>query len=130
MIENDLFLFHQPLAIDSYVDRSTEEKELKRKLEKLTSSITEKAVSTDEENAGKKNEESKPVMDSSNDDLPPDAKKVLSSVSYGGLYSPFNKALFRQPPYNVTYFPVKSHSLTPHRQRHFVFSENVWTKKA
>ncbi|XP_058040797.1 melanophilin isoform X5 [Ahaetulla prasina] len=66
----------KPLAIDSYIDRSTEEKELKKKLEELTSSITEKAVSTDEENAGKKNEESKPEMDSSNDDLPPDAKKV------------------------------------------------------
>ncbi|XP_032069883.1 melanophilin isoform X2 [Thamnophis elegans] len=65
-----------PLAIDSYKDHSTEEKELKRKLEELTSSITEKAVSTDEENAGKKTEESKPEIDSSNDDLPPDAKKV------------------------------------------------------
>lgn len=84
----------------------------------MTSSITEKAVSTDEENAGKKTEESKPEMDSSNDDLPPDAKKVLSSVSYDSLYSPFNKALFRQPPCNVTHFPAKSHSLTPHRQRH------------
>uniref|UniRef100_A0A0B8RR61 Melanophilin-like n=1 Tax=Philothamnus irregularis TaxID=1899461 RepID=A0A0B8RR61_9SAUR len=67
---------NQPLAIDSYIDHSTEEKELKRKLEELTNSITEKAVCTDEENAGKKNEESKPEMDLSNDDLPPDAKKV------------------------------------------------------
>ncbi|XP_013921930.1 PREDICTED: melanophilin [Thamnophis sirtalis] len=66
----------KPLAIDPYIDHSTEEKELKRKLEELTSSITEKAVSTDEENAGKKTEESKPEIDSSNDDLPPDAKKV------------------------------------------------------
>uniref|UniRef100_A0A8C6XWE6 Melanophilin n=1 Tax=Naja naja TaxID=35670 RepID=A0A8C6XWE6_NAJNA len=67
---------NQPLDIDSYMDCSTEEKELRRKLEELTSSITEKAVSTDEENAGKKTEESKPEMDSSSDDLPPDAKKV------------------------------------------------------
>ncbi|KAM3853538.1 melanophilin [Vipera latastei] len=66
----------KPLAIEYYIDRSTEEKELKRKLEELTNSITKKAVSTDEENAGKKTEESKPEMDSPNDDLPPDAKKV------------------------------------------------------
>ncbi|XP_015676223.1 melanophilin [Protobothrops mucrosquamatus] len=81
----------KPLAIEYYIDRTTEEKELKRKLEELTSSITKKAASTDEENAGKKTEESKPEMDSSNEDLPPDAKKVLSSVSYGGLYLPFTK---------------------------------------
>ncbi|KAG8124600.1 hypothetical protein E2320_019922 [Naja naja] len=92
----------KPLDIDSYMDCSTEEKELRRKLEELTSSITEKAVSTDEENAGKKTEESKPEMDSSSDDLPPDAKKVLSSVSL----SSFQQTLFRQLPCNVTYFPV------------------------
>uniref|UniRef100_U3F7M7 Melanophilin-like protein n=1 Tax=Micrurus fulvius TaxID=8637 RepID=U3F7M7_MICFL len=67
---------NQPPDIDSYIDRSTEEKELRRKLEELTSSITEKAVFIDEENAGKKTEESKPEMDSSSDDLPPDVKKV------------------------------------------------------
>ncbi|XP_026563412.1 melanophilin [Pseudonaja textilis] len=70
----------KPLGIDSCIDRSTEEKELRRKSEELTSSITEKVVSIDEENAGKKTEESKPEMDSSTDDLPPNAKKVLSSV--------------------------------------------------
>ncbi|XP_070588432.1 melanophilin isoform X6 [Erythrolamprus reginae] len=69
---------NQPRAIDSYIEHSTEEKELKRKLEELTSSLTETAVSTDEENVGKKSEESKPEMDSSIDDLPPDAKKVTS----------------------------------------------------
>ncbi|KAM6464991.1 melanophilin isoform 5-T5 [Liasis olivaceus] len=67
---------NQPLAIESHVDHSAEEKELKRKLEELASNITEKAVSSDEENTGKKTEESKPEMSSSNDDLPPDAKKV------------------------------------------------------
>uniref|UniRef100_A0A670XTC7 Uncharacterized protein n=1 Tax=Pseudonaja textilis TaxID=8673 RepID=A0A670XTC7_PSETE len=89
-------------CIDSCIDRSTEEKELRRKSEELTSSITEKVVSIDEENAGKKTEESKPEMDSSTDDLPPNAKKVLSSVSL----SSFQKTLFRQPLCNVTYFPV------------------------
>ncbi|XP_026534806.1 melanophilin isoform X2 [Notechis scutatus] len=76
---------NQPLDIDSYIDRSTEEKELRRKLEELTSSITEKVVSIDEENAGKKTEESKPEMDSSSDDLPPDAKKVPApmEIIYG-----------------------------------------------
>uniref|UniRef100_A0A8C5SZV0 RabBD domain-containing protein n=1 Tax=Laticauda laticaudata TaxID=8630 RepID=A0A8C5SZV0_LATLA len=93
---------NQPPDIDCYVDHSTEEKELRRKLEELTSSITEKVVSIDEENAGKKTEESKPEMDLSSDDLPPDAKKVLSSVSL----SSFQQTLFRQPPCNVTYFPV------------------------
>ncbi|XP_025027557.1 melanophilin isoform X7 [Python bivittatus] len=67
---------NQPLAIESHIDHSAEEKELKRKLEELASNITEKAVSSDEENTGKKTEESKPEMSSSNDDLPPDAKKV------------------------------------------------------
>ncbi|KAK9410971.1 melanophilin [Crotalus adamanteus] len=66
----------KPLAIEYYIDRTTEVKELKRKLEELTNSITKKAASIDEENAGKKTEESKLEMDSSNEDLPPDAKKL------------------------------------------------------
>ncbi|KAM6464987.1 melanophilin isoform 1-T1 [Liasis olivaceus] len=74
--EKILVQSEKPLAIESHVDHSAEEKELKRKLEELASNITEKAVSSDEENTGKKTEESKPEMSSSNDDLPPDAKKV------------------------------------------------------
>uniref|UniRef100_A0A8C5T0Q7 RabBD domain-containing protein n=1 Tax=Laticauda laticaudata TaxID=8630 RepID=A0A8C5T0Q7_LATLA len=112
----------KPPDIDCYVDHSTEEKELRRKLEELTSSITEKVVSIDEENAGKKTEESKPEMDLSSDDLPPDAKKVLSSVSL----SSFQQTLFRQPPCNVTYFPVFFDTSSTGI---YVFSEDVWTKK-
>ncbi|XP_025027549.1 melanophilin isoform X5 [Python bivittatus] len=74
--EKILVQSEKPLAIESHIDHSAEEKELKRKLEELASNITEKAVSSDEENTGKKTEESKPEMSSSNDDLPPDAKKV------------------------------------------------------
>ncbi|XP_063173906.1 melanophilin isoform X4 [Candoia aspera] len=65
---------NQPLAIEPHIDCNTEGKELKRKLE--GSNITEKAVSSDEENAGKKTGESKQEMSSSNDDLPADAKEV------------------------------------------------------
>ncbi|KAL7991435.1 hypothetical protein Chor_015691 [Crotalus horridus] len=111
VIESMLSRLEEKILVHSEkVNLEQKVKELKRKLEELTNSITKKAASIDEENAGKKTEESKPEMDSSNEDLPPDAKKVLSSVSYGGLYLPFTKALFRQPLCNVTYFPVKSHS--------------------
>ncbi|XP_070588428.1 melanophilin isoform X2 [Erythrolamprus reginae] len=92
---------NQPRAIDSYIEHSTEEKELKRKLEELTSSLTETAVSTDEENVGKKSEESKPEMDSSIDDLPPDAKKVPAMENIHRLQKSLRE-FDDQTPYSAT----------------------------
>uniref|UniRef100_A0A6J0UBL5 Melanophilin isoform X3 n=1 Tax=Pogona vitticeps TaxID=103695 RepID=A0A6J0UBL5_9SAUR len=61
---------------ESQADPSTEEKELKRKLEELANNISDKALSSEEDGEGEKKKESKPEMSSSSDDLPTATKKV------------------------------------------------------
>ncbi|XP_033028172.1 melanophilin isoform X4 [Lacerta agilis] len=75
---------NQPPAPESPTDPSIEEKELRKKLEELASNISDKAVSSDEEEEEKegrmKQEGSIPGISSSSDDLPTDDKKVFVSA--------------------------------------------------
>ncbi|XP_062498103.1 melanophilin isoform X4 [Pezoporus occidentalis] len=63
-------------APDSQLDPDAEEEELKRKLEELASNISDKEVSTEEEDREEKKRAKKPEMSPSCDDMTRDARKV------------------------------------------------------
>ncbi|XP_062498132.1 melanophilin isoform X7 [Pezoporus occidentalis] len=66
----------QSPAPDSQLDPDAEEEELKRKLEELASNISDKEVSTEEEDREEKKRAKKPEMSPSCDDMTRDARKV------------------------------------------------------
>ncbi|XP_065525691.1 melanophilin isoform X3 [Lathamus discolor] len=63
-------------APDSQLDPDAEEEELKRKLEELASNISDKEVSSEEEDCEEKKRSKKPEMSPSCDDMARDARKV------------------------------------------------------
>lgn len=69
-----LLLILQSPAPESQLDPDAEEEELKRKLEELTSNISDKEVSSEEEEEKKRAK--KLEMSSSNDDMASEARKV------------------------------------------------------
>ncbi|XP_057278938.1 melanophilin isoform X4 [Pezoporus wallicus] len=66
-------------APDSQLDPDAEEEELKRKLEELASNISDKEVSTEEEDREEKKRAKKPEMSPSCDDMTRDARKRSSA---------------------------------------------------
>ncbi|NWI75236.1 MELPH protein, partial [Dryoscopus gambensis] len=74
--ENISHSSNQPLAPESHPDPDAEEEELKRKLEELASNISDKEVSSDEEEHAEKKRVKKPEMSSSSDDVARDVRKV------------------------------------------------------
>ncbi|NXY56022.1 MELPH protein, partial [Callaeas wilsoni] len=74
--ENISHSSNQSLAPESHADPDAEEEELKRKLEELASNISDKEVSSDEEECGEKERAKKPEMSSSSDDMARDVRKV------------------------------------------------------
>ncbi|XP_065525694.1 melanophilin isoform X6 [Lathamus discolor] len=66
----------QSPAPDSQLDPDAEEEELKRKLEELASNISDKEVSSEEEDCEEKKRSKKPEMSPSCDDMARDARKV------------------------------------------------------
>ncbi|XP_033921730.1 melanophilin isoform X12 [Melopsittacus undulatus] len=66
----------QSPAPDSQLDPDAEEEELKRKLEELASNISDKEVSSEEEDCEEKKRAKKPEMSPSCDDMARDARKV------------------------------------------------------
>ncbi|XP_057278932.1 melanophilin isoform X3 [Pezoporus wallicus] len=69
----------QSPAPDSQLDPDAEEEELKRKLEELASNISDKEVSTEEEDREEKKRAKKPEMSPSCDDMTRDARKRSSA---------------------------------------------------
>ncbi|NXT46211.1 MELPH protein, partial [Pluvianellus socialis] len=67
---------NQSPAPESQPDPDAEEEELKRKLEELASNISDKEVSSEEEEHEEKNTAKKPEMSCSSDDMARDARKV------------------------------------------------------
>uniref|UniRef100_A0A8V5H8Z6 Uncharacterized protein n=1 Tax=Melopsittacus undulatus TaxID=13146 RepID=A0A8V5H8Z6_MELUD len=66
-------------APDSQLDPDAEEEELKRKLEELASNISDKEVSSEEEDCEEKKRAKKPEMSPSCDDMARDARKRSSA---------------------------------------------------
>ncbi|XP_065525690.1 melanophilin isoform X2 [Lathamus discolor] len=66
-------------APDSQLDPDAEEEELKRKLEELASNISDKEVSSEEEDCEEKKRSKKPEMSPSCDDMARDARKRSSA---------------------------------------------------
>ncbi|XP_033921732.1 melanophilin isoform X14 [Melopsittacus undulatus] len=69
----------QSPAPDSQLDPDAEEEELKRKLEELASNISDKEVSSEEEDCEEKKRAKKPEMSPSCDDMARDARKRSSA---------------------------------------------------
>ncbi|XP_065525692.1 melanophilin isoform X4 [Lathamus discolor] len=69
----------QSPAPDSQLDPDAEEEELKRKLEELASNISDKEVSSEEEDCEEKKRSKKPEMSPSCDDMARDARKRSSA---------------------------------------------------
>lgn len=67
---------NQSPAPESHTDPDAEEEELKRKLEELASNISDKEVSSDEEERQEKQRAKKPEMGSSSGDVARDVRKV------------------------------------------------------
>ncbi|NXI99299.1 MELPH protein, partial [Psophia crepitans] len=67
---------NQSLAPESQLDPDAEEEELKRKLEELASNISDKEVSSEEEECEETKRVKKPEISSSSDDMARDARKV------------------------------------------------------
>ncbi|XP_062498095.1 melanophilin isoform X3 [Pezoporus occidentalis] len=72
-------------APDSQLDPDAEEEELKRKLEELASNISDKEVSTEEEDREEKKRAKKPEMSPSCDDMTRDARKRSSAQALGEI---------------------------------------------
>ncbi|XP_053900094.1 melanophilin isoform X2 [Malaclemys terrapin pileata] len=70
---------NQSPAPESHTDADVEEEELKRKLEELASNISDKGVSSEEDEEKKKGEP-KPEMSSPRSDPPSDAQKVCATA--------------------------------------------------
>ncbi|KAI1236972.1 hypothetical protein IHE44_0014220, partial [Lamprotornis superbus] len=68
-------------APESHTDPDAEEEELKRKLEELASNISDKEVSSDEEERGEEKRAEKPEMSSSTDGMARDVRKALSEIT-------------------------------------------------
>ncbi|NXC40598.1 MELPH protein, partial [Penelope pileata] len=66
----------QSPATESQLDPDVEEEELKRKLEELASNISDKEVSSDEEEHEEKKGVKRPEISSSSDDMASEARKV------------------------------------------------------
>ncbi|XP_062498088.1 melanophilin isoform X2 [Pezoporus occidentalis] len=75
----------QSPAPDSQLDPDAEEEELKRKLEELASNISDKEVSTEEEDREEKKRAKKPEMSPSCDDMTRDARKRSSAQALGEI---------------------------------------------
>lgn len=75
-LHNFLLLILQSPAPESQLDLDAEEEELKRKLEELASNISDKEVSSEEEECKEKKTAKKPEMSFSSDDMASDARKV------------------------------------------------------
>ncbi|NXD81549.1 MELPH protein, partial [Halcyon senegalensis] len=67
---------NQSPALESQLDPDAEEEQLKRKLEELASNISDKEVSSEEDDHEGKKRAKKPEMSSSSDDMVRDAQKV------------------------------------------------------
>ncbi|KFO92443.1 Melanophilin, partial [Buceros rhinoceros silvestris] len=78
-LHNFLLLILQSPAPESQLDPDAEEEELKRKLEKLASNISDKEVSSEEEECDEKKKTKKPEMSFSSDDMASDARKRSSA---------------------------------------------------
>ncbi|XP_042678365.1 melanophilin isoform X12 [Centrocercus urophasianus] len=66
----------QSLATESQLDPDAEEEELKRKLEEFTSNISDREVSSEEEEREERKGVKRPEMSSSSDDVASEARKV------------------------------------------------------
>ncbi|NWT91961.1 MELPH protein, partial [Urocynchramus pylzowi] len=73
--ENISHSSNQSLAPESHTDPDAEEEELKRKLEELASNISDKEVTSDEEEREEKRAK-KPEINSSSDAMARDVRKV------------------------------------------------------
>lgn len=76
-LPTSLLLLPQSPAPDSQLDPDAEEEELKRKLEELASNISDKEVSSEEEEREETKRAKKPEMSPSCDDMARDARKVI-----------------------------------------------------
>ncbi|NXR35455.1 MELPH protein, partial [Zosterops hypoxanthus] len=74
--ENISHSSNQSVAPESHTDPDAEEEELKRKLEELASNISDKEVSSDEEDCEEEKRVKKPEMSSSSDHVARDVRKV------------------------------------------------------
>lgn len=78
---HSLLLLLQSVAPESHTDPDAEEEELKRKLEELASNISDKEVSSDEEDCEEEKKVKKPEMSSSSDHVARDVRKVICALS-------------------------------------------------
>lgn len=86
---NSSFLLLQSPAVESQLDPDAEEEELKRKLEELTSNISDKEISSEEEENEEDKRGKKPEMSSSSDDMARDVRKVICVFPPVLFYVPF-----------------------------------------
>ncbi|NXK63518.1 MELPH protein, partial [Sylvietta virens] len=80
-------------APESHTDPDAEEEELKRKLEELASNISDKEVSSDEEERGEEKRAKKAEMSSSSDDVARDVRKRSSAQALSEITAKVLRAI-------------------------------------